>query len=227
MRLTNRQISLIVSLLGVSLFIFFISRNQSSTWFSTTFYWEEGVDVSFRRNGTYRAANYDMLGGFDITCGKFRLQDSLIILNPQMKFGFEKMNDTLVATNKGIYFTMEKPWRVNEGKMSYVYGQTAKFSIENGTIHKIDSINVSFTKGKNKLRSIEPGKSIEYEFNMENTYIDGKYILSFRFLDEADEIRQIENITNGFPIETVTKILFHDNYITTETIFGNKITTRI
>lgn len=38
-------------------------RNLSPVLISTKFYWEEGVDVEYRKNGTFKALNHHMLGG--------------------------------------------------------------------------------------------------------------------------------------------------------------------
>lgn len=206
-----------------SLFIVNKINNISPILFSTEFYWEEGLNVEFRKNGTFRALNYHIMGG-NVTYGRYKLQDSLIVLLDKMKFGKSNLNDTLIATEKGVFFTMENEWRVNEGTMSYVYGHTAKFLITNNSKHKIDSIfiNLSYTKQENTFKLIEPNESIEYMFKMENPYVDGSYILSYRVIDKTRELKKIENLTNGFPIETVREIHFHDDSVTIETIFGNK-----
>lgn len=217
-------IILMTATIGI-LFILNKIQNRSPTLFATEFYWEEGIDVTFRKNGTYRALNHYIFGG-EITYGRYLLQDSMIILLDKMKFGNSNMNDTLLATGQGIFFTMEEPWRIEEGTMSYVYGQATEFPITNKTTYKIDSISIklSYAGPENKPTSLEPNKSVKYKFELKNPYVDGRYILSYSILDGSSEPKEIENITNGFPIETVKEILFHDNYVTIETIFGNKIT---
>lgn len=105
-------------------------QNLSPILFSTTFYWEEGVDVDFRENGTFRAINLHLLGG-GISYGKYNLKDSFIILQDKLKFGNSNMKNILVARKDGVFFTMEEPWRITEGVMSYKYGKENKFQMTN------------------------------------------------------------------------------------------------
>ena len=107
-----------------------------------------------------------MFGG-KISYGKYELKDSLIILKDKLKFGMENMNDTLKVTNDGILFTMEKPWRINEGKMSFEYKPKAELEILNNTNHNIDSIAIklSYTKQSISTLSIKPKQKTKYKFN--------------------------------------------------------------
>jgi len=216
-----------IAVLG-SLFVVNKAYNFSPVLFSVKYYWEEGVDVEFRRNETFRSLNHHTLGG-NISYGEYMLQDSFIILKDKIKFGNYNMNDTLLATNEGILFKMEKPWRIEEGIMSYDYGQSATFRIINSTKHIVDSIHIklSYTKQKIELIKLVPGQSIQYKFKMENPYVDGKYILFLRVMDEKSNQIQIRNLTNGFPIETIKSIYIHENIVEIESIFGNVIKKQI
>ena len=199
-------------------------RDLSPVLISTKFYWEEGVDVEFRKNGTFKALNQHMFGG-KISYGKYELKDSLIILKDKLKFGMENMNDTLKVTNDGILFTMEKPWRINEGKMSFEYKPKAELEILNNTNHNIDSIAIklSYTKQSISTLSIKPKQKTKYKFNMTNPYVDGEYILFYKIEDQSNQIEIIRNILKGYPLETVTTIQFEEDYIVLSLIFGNNI----
>jgi hypothetical protein len=199
-------------------------RNLSPVLISTKFYWEEGVDVEFRKNGTFKALNQQMLGG-EISYGKYELKDSLIILKDKLKFGMENMNDTLKVTNDGILFTMENPWRINKGKMAFEYKPKTELEILNNTNHNIDSIAIklSYTKENIGTLSIKPKQQAKYKFNMTNPYVDGKYILCYKIEDQSNQLEIIRNILKGYPLETVKTIQFEETCIILSLIFGNNI----
>ncbi len=197
-------------------------RDLSPILFSTTFYNDIGVDVEFRRNGTYKALNYHLLGG-NLTYGKFKLQDSLILLDGKLKFGSSNVTDTLIAKNMGLLFSLEKPYRkINKRTMAYEYTPKTELVIENNTDVNIDSISIKLSYSKEFVNSLSliPGTKSNYEFNMKNPYVDGKYILTYKFKDELNEIR---NVTNRYPLETVKTIQFEEDNIVIELIFGNTI----
>jgi hypothetical protein len=213
-----------MSILISTLFIVNKIRNMSPVLFSTKFYWEEGVDVEFRKNGTFKALNHHVMGG-NLSYGKYKLVDSLIILKDRLKFGMENMNDTLVATNKGVLFKMEKPWRINEGKMSFEYMSKTEIDILNNTDSVIDSIliNMSYTKQKIDIVSIGPKQKASYKFDMSNPYVNGKYILSYKMKSQENELKKIRNILDGYPLETVKSLRFDKDKITINLVFGNEI----
>ncbi len=193
---------------------------MSPVLFSTSFYWEEGVDVEFRENQTFKAFNQHMMGE-DISYGKYELVDSLIILKDKLKFGMENMIDTLRVSNKGVSFKMEKTWRINEGEMSFEYLSTTDVEIENNTINRIDSLFIeTYTKEPISIVSIEPNQIIKYKFDMKNPYLNGKYKLSYNMNGRINE--QL-NILNGYPLETVESMKFEEQSINIKLIFGKTI----
>ncbi len=222
----KRLSSLIIWLISMTLLICILFgidkiRNLSPVLFSTKFYWEEGVYVEFRENRTFKALNYHMLGG-DITYGKYELLDSLIILKDKIKFGMENMNDTLKISNDGISFTMEKPWRINEGKMSYEYQPITEINIVNNTVNRIDSLFIkTYTKDQINIVSIGGNQKTKYKFDMKNPYVNGEYQLSFKI---NDRLNQQTNFLTGFPLETVELIKFEENSIKASLIFGKTLT---
>jgi len=120
----NRFFSNFIRLFGtlflilILIFIYNFARNNSSVIYSVKFFWEEGVDIEFRENNTFRARNSDMFSS-SITYGDFIRENDKIILLDKIKFGKSNMNDTLIINENGIDFTLEKPWRVSSGTLHY------------------------------------------------------------------------------------------------------------
>jgi len=199
-------------------------QDLSPILFSTKFHFEEGLNIEFRKNGTYKALYYHLLGG-DLSYGKFILQDSLILIKDELKFGGTRMNDTLVVSNKGIFFSLEKLERISEGSMLYEYTPKTELVIENNTDTKIDSISIklSYTKEFVNLLSLKPGNKSKYKFDLKNPHVNGRYILTYKFKDQSNSFTEIRNILNGYPLETVKTIQFEDSNIEIELIFGNTI----
>lgn len=226
-KIVNKQLgSFIIWLISMTLVIFILFvidkiHNLSPVLFSTKFYWEEGVDIEFRENRTFKALNHHMFGG-DITYGKYKLKDSLIILEDKLKFGMENMKDTLIISQNGISFLMEKRWRINEGRMNYEYSPKTKVKIVNDTENKIDSFYIT-TNNEEPIRvvSVESKQKTNYKFDMKNTYFGGDYKLSFKI---KDRLIQHSNILEGYPLETVESIVFKDQTADISLIFGNTIT---
>ena len=215
----------IVWLISLALLIFVLTvinkiRNLSPILFSTNFYWEEGVDVEFRENQTFKAFNHHIIGG-DITYGKYELVDSLIILKDKLKFGMENMNDTLKISNNGVSFKMEKPWRINKGEMSFEYLPITDVKIINNTKNRIDSLFIkTYTIDSISIVSVEAKKNVKYEFDMKNPYVSVKYKLSYNMLGRTNKH---SNILNGYPLETVESFKFEEESINIKLIFGNTI----
>lgn len=121
--LHNRLSSFVIwigySILGFCLiFINQKSRDISPIKYAVEFFWEEGIYIEFRENGTFKAINEDMLSA-KLSYGKYVQIDSKLILQDEVKFGLSTMNDTLIINQDGIAFTLDSLWRVREGTMRY------------------------------------------------------------------------------------------------------------
>ncbi len=199
-------------------------RNLSPILFSTTYYYDAGVDIDFRKNRTFRAVNLDMVGG-SVTYGKYELQDSLIILSNKIQFGNANMRDTLIAKSDGVYFSLEKPWKITEGIMWYKYLPKTTLPIWNKTNHSIDSLCLKelFSEGMENYQSLAPSQKVEYVFDMKNEEVDGDYFLRFNRLSQPSEKKEFWDITNGYPLETVQSIHIYKDQIVLELIFGKRI----
>lgn len=212
-----------ISILFLILKFSVVIRDLSPILVSAKYYWEEGVDVEFRKDRTYKAFNNHMIGGI-ITYGHYELNDSLIIIKDSLKFGMEKMNDTLLVSNKGISFRMEKPWRISEGVMSFEYLPTTNVHVANNTNTVVDSFFIKpYTKESISLVSIEPLQYVNYKFDMKNPYVNGEYQLSYRINGQA---HQHSNILKGYPLETVESIKFEEDSLVINLIFGKTIPIR-
>lgn len=200
-------------------------HNISPVLISTKFYYEEGLDVEFRKNGTYKALNENILTG-ELSYGSYTLKDSLLILNDKLKFGMEFLNDTLRVSNKGISFTMEKPWRINKGQMSFEHLPKAEITLVNNTNHEIDSISITmpYTDQKNNVLSLNPKQTTKYKFKMTKSYNNGEYTLLYRIKAQSNKLMEISNILDGYPLQTVNAIHFEEHQIKINLIFGNEIT---
>lgn len=209
-----------ITLLICVLFVINKIRNLSPVLFSAKYFWEDGVDVEFRENRTFKALNHDIMSG-EITYGRYELADSLIILKDKLKFGMENMKDTLKISNEGITFTMEKPWRINEGKMSFEYHEITDVDITNNTESTIDSLFIkTYTKESINIVSIKPWQNVKYKFDMNNPYVDGEYQLFFK---NKGRLNQHNNFLKGYPLETVETIMFKEQRVDISLIFGNTI----
>ncbi len=223
-----RVMSLMIGLLCLGFYIYNKWSLPSPILFSTEYYWEEGVNIEFRENGTFKAMNFSIMEG-SVSYGKYDLQDSLIILRDKIKFGNSYMKDTLIARKNGIYFSLKEPWRIEEDTMAYKYSPKTTFQVLNKTDTTVDSLNVklSYTEKNINYQSLEPGENIDYVFDMENPHVDGKYYLTFNTIHRDTNKKTFIDITRGYPLETVKSISLFDDSIVVELIFGKSITTEL
>lgn len=203
---------LIVILTAVDMF-----RNRSPILFSTKFYWEEGLDIEFREDGTFKAFNHDIMST-EVSYGKYVLQDSLIILKDRVQFGMEDLVNTLKISNSGVSFDMEIPWRIENGELWYEYLPVTEVDILNNTENIINSLHIkTYTTANISKVSVMPGETVSYKFDMKNPHVDGRYRLSYKMNNQVDEHR---NFLNGYPLEMVEKIEFEEEGVNVNLITG-------
>lgn len=212
------------AILFIIIFCLYKLRNFSPILFSTKYYWEEGLDVEFRKNGTYKAINSDLFKACH-SYGEYTLKDSIIILKDRLRFGNSIMKDTLIASNEGLSFALDRPWRIEKDTMSFEYATEAEFLMVNNASHTIDSIDIrlTYTKDNMSTLSLKPGQQINYDFNSKNPYVDGNFQLIYKIKAKSDELKKVSNFLNGYPLGTVRKIEFKENNISIHLIFGNTI----
>lgn len=99
--------------------ILYGSRNLSRTVLVADFYWDDGVEIYFRADGTFRAIEQHMIG-LEHKYGRYRVEGGTIILekNPVM-LGISPFPDTLVYTNRGLHFWLDdESLTIRHGMMS-------------------------------------------------------------------------------------------------------------
>jgi hypothetical protein len=136
------------------------------------------------------------------------------------------MNDTLIASKNGVSFVMEQPWRIDKGLMSYKYLSNTELIMVNNSNQIIGSVTIklSYTKENIQPISLKPGQKSNYEFNMKNPYVNGEYELTYKIETHGSTLKEIRNILNGYPLETVEAIHFEEENIVIKLVFGNSIT---
>jgi hypothetical protein len=212
------------AMLFTIIFCYYKLRNLSPILFSTKYYWEEGLDVEFRKNGTYKAINSDLFKA-SLSYGEYTMKDSIIVLKDRLKFGNSIMKDTLIVSNEGLSFELDRPYRIEKDTMSFEYATDAAFLIVNNASHTIDSIDIrlSYTKEKMSTLSLKSGQQINYDFKSKNSYLDGNYQLIYKMKTKSNGLKKVSNFLNGYPLGTVTKIEFNENNILIHLIFGKTI----
>lgn len=199
-------------------------RNLSPTIFSTKFYWEEGLDIDFRENGTYKASHNNIMTS-RISYGKYKIEDKNIILLDKMMFGMAYLKDTLSISGAGAFFTMEKPWRVSEGMMSFDYNNEANFKIINKTSFHLDSIQITPTYRKEPFpfNALKPGQDMDFQLKKEQNNSGGKYKMTYKAIHGSSTLTKIKDLTNGYPLESIRSITFEEEYMNIDFVFGNTL----
>ena len=109
-KLNGLVLWLFLSLLtGSAILAYHFLNNQSEEVLIAEYYWEEGLELILRKNGTYKSINSNEIG-CSVNYGKYELQDSLIITEPNLRIGQVSINDTLkiLKPTLSIYFSPTK-----------------------------------------------------------------------------------------------------------------------
>jgi hypothetical protein len=104
---------------GSILFIiltFFIYNNYSKDILVAEFYWDSGITLKFKENGKFRAENSEWVAG-SVSYGRYSIQESMIILHDNVKFGNANIMDTLSLSTDSMHliFRLESEWEGIEG----------------------------------------------------------------------------------------------------------------
>lgn len=94
-------------------------RNRSENILITKFYWDSGIDLYLRQNGSYKVVNTDWMSGY-VSYGRYRIKENHIITNKNLNFGTVEMIDTLTLTSDSlhVYFRLNEEWKgISEGEM--------------------------------------------------------------------------------------------------------------
>lgn len=203
------------------IFIYYQWRNSSPVIFKGEYFNEEGIDITFRENGTFKAVDYNMFTGA-VSYGRFKMEDSIIILQDEITHSFGRFKDSLIVKNDGIHFALDPPNRGKDaGKLRYKYESKAQFEIVNHTEILVDSINVkSWGSHFNNIVKLKPGQKKNYSFDMKNWHVSGTYSLDF--YKDNKKLKYLF-ITDKYPIESVSTINIYSDSIVTDFIFGKSI----
>ncbi len=93
--------------------------NRSKVVFHADFYWDAGIDLYLRENGTYKAIEDVSIGG-DLKYGKYRIDGNRIILEGDLYIGNARMNDTLIYDSKGLHFKLDSEWKGIHGDVMVI-----------------------------------------------------------------------------------------------------------
>lgn len=105
--------------------------------------------------------------------------------------------------------------------MSFEYRPITELNIVNTAENRIDSLFIkTYTKDQFSIVSVESNQKIKYKFDMKNPYVDGEYQLSFKI---KGRLNQQTNFLKGYPLETVETIMFKNQKVDLNLIFGNTI----
>lgn len=200
------------------------SRNWSPVLFSTHFSWGNGVHLTFRENGTFRAQEKWMLGGREVY-GKYKLENSYIVLDRKLDLRYSNIIDTLEASEGGIFFAVRDHSHLDRWIMPYSYLPSSEVLFINNTKNIIDSVAISLNTmiGRREALSLMPGEESIYKFKTKSSSSNGNYILTYSKNISRPQSIEIDNILDGYPLEVVKEIVFEDDNIRIELIFRNTI----
>ena len=89
----------------------------------------------------------------------------------------------------------------------------AEFNIVNATNDKVDSLYILPDKSKGNILHLEPNSASSYNINMTDLpKVDGSFRLSFK-LKNKKRIIPFGYYTNGYPLESSTKIEIHNDTV--------------
>lgn len=92
--------------------------NRSKVLLFADFYWDAGIDLYLRENGTYKAIERGWIHD-ELKYGKYRLEGNHVILSGALYIGISRMNDTLVYDSAGLHFKLDSQWKsINGGTMT-------------------------------------------------------------------------------------------------------------
>lgn len=89
-------------------------RNYSTTLYDVEYNWEEGIRMTFMKNGRVRIANENIVST-SVSYARYRQQESFIILEDDVMWGMAELKDTLHISSSGLQFSLKTPWRGKDG----------------------------------------------------------------------------------------------------------------
>lgn len=101
-----------VILTTIILFTYNFLRNQSKDLLIADFYWDAGIELHLRENGTYKVINEDWMSG-GVSYGKYKIEGDKILISGNLKLGISTLIDTLYlgADSSSLNFKLEEEWK--------------------------------------------------------------------------------------------------------------------
>src|SRR5690606_6965943 len=98
----------------------FTYNNYSKNILVADFLWDSGITLKFKENGKFRAENSEWVAG-SVSYGRYSMENSLIILHDNVKFGNINIMDTLHLSpdSTHLIFRLDSRWEgIERGEMS-------------------------------------------------------------------------------------------------------------
>ncbi len=94
-------------------------KNLSKDVFVAKFYYDCGIELRLRENGTYKAINENWMSGF-VSYGKYKVErHRIIVIDNSLTFGTSVIVDTLDYKGSQVFFRLENNWKeIKNGKMT-------------------------------------------------------------------------------------------------------------
>ena len=101
----------------ITLLTYHYINNKSKTIFISEFYWESGIELHLRENGTFKVINDDWFSG-SVSYGDYTKFEKNIVIEDEIRLGNSIMKDTLRLDSLGLHFELEEEWEgIINGKM--------------------------------------------------------------------------------------------------------------
>ena len=101
-KMNGVKIWLIAMLLTcLTLFTYDFVKNISKSIFIAEIYWDGGIELHLRENGTYKSINYDLLFGI-VKYGSYEIYEKGIIIEDELRLGTSIIKDTLIYDVSGF-----------------------------------------------------------------------------------------------------------------------------
>jgi hypothetical protein len=86
------------------------AMNRSKVVLFADFYWDAGIDLYLRENGTYKVVERGWIAD-DLKYGKYRVDGNRIITDGGLYLGIARLNDTLMYDSTGLHFQLDIKWK--------------------------------------------------------------------------------------------------------------------
>ena len=118
--------AILVLLTHCGVYSYYLLDNTSEDVLVAEFYWDAGIELHLRADGTYKALEKGLIGN-ELYYGRYRVEGDYLILEGTLHLGSSPLKDTLTYDSAFLHFQLEAPWkRINEGSMKIVMNELLK-----------------------------------------------------------------------------------------------------